>query len=324
MTRSRLPCERAAEQLLVGERPVGLGGVEEGDAELERRGAGSRRIRCRPGGRSADSFPCSRGRVRRLRGLGGRVCGWGACGLLSLCQKAARPHAGSARPDILWTAPCERGGSAVRFSGGTQQRISSTCPPSASSTSSRSASGPPARIRSVPGARPSARSGAGRDLGLFDAVVAVRVDLYGSLAKTGRGHMTDVAVMLGLSDEDPVTCRTADIPATIENIRRSRDDRAGRSAHHPLRSRRGLPLQYQDQSAAASQRPHLHRRPGATDRPRRRPTTPSGAASSSRRESRTRAVRRSRCPSRSNRRGTSSPTATPTGSPCPRSYGGTS
>ncbi len=59
------------------------------------------------------------------------------------------------------------------------------------------------------------------DLGLFDAVVAVRVDLYGSLAKTGRGHMTDAAVMLGLSDEDPVTCRTADIPATIENIRRS-------------------------------------------------------------------------------------------------------
>jgi L-serine dehydratase len=47
------------------------------------------------------------------------------------------------------------------------------------------------------------------------------VDLYGSLAKTGRGHMTDVAVMLGLSNEDPVTCRTADIPTTIEAIRRS-------------------------------------------------------------------------------------------------------
>lgn len=61
-----------------------------------------------------------------------------------------------------------------------------------------------------------------QDLGLFGSIVAVKVDLYGSLAKTGRGHMTDVAVMLGLSNEDPVTCRTSAIPATIESIRRSR------------------------------------------------------------------------------------------------------
>jgi L-serine dehydratase len=59
-------------------------------------------------------------------------------------------------------------------------------------------------------------------LGLLDSVVGVQVDLYGSLAKTGRGHMTDVAVMLGLSNFDPVTCRTADIPATVERIRRAR------------------------------------------------------------------------------------------------------
>ena len=59
------------------------------------------------------------------------------------------------------------------------------------------------------------------ELGLFDSIVAVQVDLYGSLAKTGRGHMTDVAVMLGLSNEDPVTCRTAAMPTMIEAIRRS-------------------------------------------------------------------------------------------------------
>ena len=59
-------------------------------------------------------------------------------------------------------------------------------------------------------------------LGLFDSIVGVQVDLYGSLAKTGRGHMTDVAVMLGLSNEDPVTCDTAGIPDRIEAIRRSR------------------------------------------------------------------------------------------------------
>jgi len=61
-----------------------------------------------------------------------------------------------------------------------------------------------------------------RELGLFDSIVAVRVDLYGSLAKTGRGHMTDVAVMLGLSDEDPVTCRTDAIPSLIGMIREGR------------------------------------------------------------------------------------------------------
>lgn len=35
--------------------------------------------------------------------------------------------------------------------------------------------------------------------------VAVHVLLYGSLAKTGKGHGTDVAVLMGLSGEDPVT-----------------------------------------------------------------------------------------------------------------------
>jgi L-serine dehydratase len=60
-----------------------------------------------------------------------------------------------------------------------------------------------------------------QDLGIFDAIVAVHVDLYGSLAKTGRGHMTDMAVMLGLSNEDPVRCDTTTIPALTAAIRRS-------------------------------------------------------------------------------------------------------
>lgn len=47
---------------------------------------------------------------------------------------------------------------------------------------------------------------------------AVRVLLYGSLAKTGVGHGTDVAVQLGLSGEDPVTCDVNAIPARISDI----------------------------------------------------------------------------------------------------------
>jgi L-serine dehydratase len=60
-----------------------------------------------------------------------------------------------------------------------------------------------------------------QELSAFDSIVGVQVDLYGSLAKTGRGHMTDMAVMLGLSNEDPVTCDTTAIPARIEAIRES-------------------------------------------------------------------------------------------------------
>jgi L-serine dehydratase len=37
------------------------------------------------------------------------------------------------------------------------------------------------------------------------AVASITVLLYGSLAKTGRGHGTDVAVLMGLCGEDPVT-----------------------------------------------------------------------------------------------------------------------
>lgn len=41
--------------------------------------------------------------------------------------------------------------------------------------------------------------------GLLAQVTHVRVMLYGSLAKTGKGHGTDVAVQLGLAGQDPVT-----------------------------------------------------------------------------------------------------------------------
>lgn len=50
-------------------------------------------------------------------------------------------------------------------------------------------------------------------------VQAVRVLLYGSLAKTGKGHGTDVAVQLGLSGEDPVTFEVDQIDAKMNDIR---------------------------------------------------------------------------------------------------------
>src|SRR5436190_10331318 len=58
-----------------------------------------------------------------------------------------------------------------------------------------------------------------RERGLFEQIEGITIDLYGSLAKTGRGHGTDFAVLLGLSGEDPVTCDTAQIAARVDMIR---------------------------------------------------------------------------------------------------------
>lgn len=49
-------------------------------------------------------------------------------------------------------------------------------------------------------------------------VTALKVFLYGSLAKTGRGHGTDIAVQLGLGGEDPVTFPVDAITSKISSI----------------------------------------------------------------------------------------------------------
>ncbi|MBC6489934.1 L-serine ammonia-lyase [Flavihumibacter stibioxidans] len=50
-------------------------------------------------------------------------------------------------------------------------------------------------------------------------IISVKVLLYGSLAKTGKGHGTDLAVQLGLMGEDPVSCDVEAINSKIETIR---------------------------------------------------------------------------------------------------------
>ena len=56
--------------------------------------------------------------------------------------------------------------------------------------------------------------------GLLDKVSQLEVLLYGSLAKTGVGHGTDIAVLLGLSGEDPVTFDVDSISPRIEGIKK--------------------------------------------------------------------------------------------------------
>ena len=48
----------------------------------------------------------------------------------------------------------------------------------------------------------------------------IKVDLYGSLSLTGKGHATDIAVMLGLSGADPVSYPIDTINPEIERIKR--------------------------------------------------------------------------------------------------------
>lgn len=47
---------------------------------------------------------------------------------------------------------------------------------------------------------------------------AVEVHLYGSLAKTGKGHGTDIALQLGLEDADPETIEVETIPSRVAAI----------------------------------------------------------------------------------------------------------
>ncbi len=58
---------------------------------------------------------------------------------------------------------------------------------------------------------------------LSAAVRQVTVNLYGSLALTGKGHGTDIAVMLGLCNQDPVTIPVEEVrhlPARIRQNKR--------------------------------------------------------------------------------------------------------
>ena len=61
----------------------------------------------------------------------------------------------------------------------------------------------------------------------LEQVASVRVDLYGSLAKTGKGHGTDLAVQLGLNGDDPVTIPVEAVHPTIERIKASQCIRLG-------------------------------------------------------------------------------------------------
>lgn len=58
-------------------------------------------------------------------------------------------------------------------------------------------------------------------------VQKVQVELYGSLAKTGKGHGTDLAVLLGLHGDDPVTIPVEAVQTNVAEIQLTKSLRLG-------------------------------------------------------------------------------------------------
>jgi len=62
-----------------------------------------------------------------------------------------------------------------------------------------------------------------RKRNLIDQVIGVKVDLYGSLSLTGKGHATDLALMLGLSGADPEYIPVESIDVIISAIKNKKE-----------------------------------------------------------------------------------------------------
>ena len=66
-----------------------------------------------------------------------------------------------------------------------------------------------------------------RENDILDKVEHVKIDLYGSLSLTGTGHATDLAVMLGLSGQDPEYIPIDSISSIIREIENNNEIKLG-------------------------------------------------------------------------------------------------
>ncbi|CAA7269281.1 unnamed protein product [Cyclocybe aegerita] len=71
-----------------------------------------------------------------------------------------------------------------------------------------------------------------KELDLLDKVHTVKINLYGSLAATGKGHHTPQAILLGLEGSDPETIDTGTIPSRYDGILESKHLMLG--GHHRI------------------------------------------------------------------------------------------
>ncbi|MBP6180588.1 L-serine ammonia-lyase [Flavobacterium sp.] len=73
-----------------------------------------------------------------------------------------------------------------------------------------------------------------RDENIIHNVTKVKVDLYGSLSLTGKGHATDLAIMLGLSGEDPEYIPISNIDKIIKSIKDKNEINLGNENQIPF------------------------------------------------------------------------------------------
>ncbi len=73
-----------------------------------------------------------------------------------------------------------------------------------------------------------------RSENLLHNTTRVKVDLFGSLSLTGKGHATDLAVMLGLSGQDPEYIPIQDISGIIKKIEDTNEIHLGNELQIPF------------------------------------------------------------------------------------------
>lgn len=55
-----------------------------------------------------------------------------------------------------------------------------------------------------------------------NSIYNIKIELYGSLALTGKGHGTDTAILMGLEGEEPALINTENIPKRLDLIRKQK------------------------------------------------------------------------------------------------------
>lgn len=72
------------------------------------------------------------------------------------------------------------------------------------------------------------------DMGLLDRVHTIKINLYGSLALTGAGHMTPQALLGGLEGDDCETVDPPSVPVRFEEIKKAGKLHLGKNLHKTL------------------------------------------------------------------------------------------
>ncbi|AQS37804.1 L-serine ammonia-lyase [Shewanella psychrophila] len=70
-----------------------------------------------------------------------------------------------------------------------------------------------------------------RQRGELESITRMSVDIYGSLSLTGKGHHTDIAILMGLGGNSPESVDIESIPETIKQIELTESLSLGKEGH---------------------------------------------------------------------------------------------